>query len=92
MACITFDAQTGIATRWTTARGGYTATGLKKATQVVNNNSAWWSEATEVNGTTAATTPGATTTNSQSASTTSGASDTNNMPPYLAVYMWKRTA
>ena len=91
LACITFDAQTGIATRWTTARGGYTATGLKKATQVVSNNSAWWSEATEVNGTTAATTPGAATTNSQSATTTSGASDTNNMPPYLAVYMWKRT-
>ena len=26
------------------------------------------------------------------ATTTGAASDTNNMPPYLAVYMWKRTA
>lgn len=34
----------------------------------------------------------ATTTDSQSADTTDAASDTNNMPPYLAVYMWKRTA
>lgn len=39
----------------------------------------------------------ATTTNSQSASTTSAASDNNSgsastLPPYLTVYMWKRTA
>ena len=89
MACLTFDAQTGIATRWTTARGGYTATGLKKATQVVNNNSSWWSETTEVNGTTAATTPGGTTSGNSSPGTNSQTVAT--IPPYLAVYMWKRT-
>lgn len=38
------------------------------------------------------TTPGNATTNSQSTATTGGASNINNMPPYLAVYMWKRTA
>ena len=31
-------------------------------------------------------------THSISATTTGAASNTNNMPPYLAVYMWKRTA
>lgn len=90
MCCITFDAQTGIATRWTTSRGGYTATGLKKANQVVNNNSSWWSEATEVNGTTAATTPAGTTSGNSSPGTNSQTVAT--IPPYLAVYMWKRTA
>lgn len=90
MCCLTFDAQTGIATRWTTSRGGYTATGLKKATQVVNNNSSWWSETTEVNGTTAATTPAGTTSGNSSPGTNSQTVAT--IPPYLAVYMWKRTA
>lgn len=89
LACITFDAQTGIATRWTTARGGYTATGLKKSSEVVGNNSAWWSEATEVNGTTAATTPAGTTSGNSSPGT--NAQTVATLPPYLAVYMWKRT-
>lgn len=31
-------------------------------------------------------------THSIGATTTGGASNTNNMPPYLAVYVWKRTA
>ena len=34
----------------------------------------------------------ATTTSAASTSTTSAASNTDNLPPYLAVYMWKRTA
>jgi hypothetical protein len=63
---------------------------MKKATQVVANNTNWWSEATEVNGTTAATTPAGTTSGNSSPGTNSQTVAT--LPPYLAVYMWKRTA
>ena len=35
---------------------------------------------------------GATTTGGASPATTSDASNTNNMPPYLTVYIWERTA
>ena len=78
----------------------FTPNARKSVSGTSNDYSTKQNEATGVYGTTAnstafnsgSTTPGAATTNSQSASTTSGASDTNNMPPYLAVYMWKRTA
>lgn len=44
---------------------------------------------TSLGGSSGSTTPGSVTTDSQSTSTTGSAS---NMPPYLAVYMWKRKA
>ena len=46
-------------------------------------------EGTEIGGDSGGTTPGTTTTNSQSNSTTGSAS--NGLPPFVSVYMWKRT-
>ena len=92
-AAINFDAQTGIYTQWTTSRGAFTATGLKRSTEVVNNSSSSRSEATVVYGSTASTTPGVTgsTTPGNTGSTTPGnTGSSSNLPPYLPVNMWKR--
>ena len=86
-AALNFDAQNGIYTKWTTSRGSFTATGLKKSTEIVQNNSAVRSESTVVYGTSASTTPGAT------GSTTPGnTGSSSSLPPYLPVNIWKRTA
>lgn len=86
-AAINFEAQTGIYTRWTTACGAFQSTGLKQAKEVVNSNSSSRSEATVVYGTTASATPGATGTTTPG---NTGAS--SNIPPYLAINIWKRVS
>lgn len=86
-AAINFEAQTGIYTRWTTACGAFQATGLKQAKEVVNSSSSSRSEATVVYGTTASATPGATGT-----TTPGNTGSSSNIPPYLAINIWKRVS
>lgn len=84
-AAINFEAQTGIYTRWTTSCGAFQATGLKQAKEIVNSNSSSRSEATVVYGTTAAEIPGPT-----GITTPENTGASSNIPPYLAVNIWKR--
>lgn len=76
-------------TRYRTYSGGFTPNERKADGGAGYNYSSWCNEAVQVEGSTGATTPNAVTTNSQSTSTTASSTA---VPPYVTVYMWKRTA
>lgn len=67
---------------WTTSGSGWTANARKSVSGANNAISQWQTEGTPIAGETSG----------SNISNTGGATDTNNLPPYLVVNIWKRTA